>query len=248
MLNSIEVLQNRLRRSQVWHSKNKKRKNKTKQPVFDVASRRPDKLTVPSVDRVADKSLGDELSKSLSRDETDLPKLLVVGDDNVSGCVETLNKILNFRDNNYKISSFFKPGAFLDEVVKDVHKLCLDFNHNDRVIIFAGTNNCLKGRKLNSDSLYEALDLLSFTNVSLVGGAYCRDRRVFNDIIFEFNNNLHALALNFMHVEYFDINSYLAIANLTNSKPFINLYLKRTVFGYFCDFHLINVNLIQECC
>lgn len=67
-----------------------------------------------------------------------LRRVLIIGDSHARGCSSILSEQLG---HDFSVSGIVKPNARLCDVVRDVGKLAADFDKNDHIVVFGGTND-----------------------------------------------------------------------------------------------------------
>lgn len=65
-------------------------------------------------------------------------QVLVIGDSHARGCTTILKEQLG---GEFAVSGIVKPNARLNDVVRDIEKLAANFNKNDHIVVFGGTND-----------------------------------------------------------------------------------------------------------
>ena len=115
--------------------KNKKKKKLEKPIVNQELSQRLLETSVVSVETVnSDKCVA-----------SSMPKILMLADSQGRHMAKKLHKTFA---SQYAVQIIFKPNAELYNVTIDVRNLTKDFSESDYLIILAGTNDVLKGKKI----------------------------------------------------------------------------------------------------
>ena len=85
-------------------------------------------------------------------------KILIIGDSNGEECVSLFNSAFrNLNINGFLVSAFFKPNALFLDVIKDIPKMCKNFNFDDHVFVIGDTTDCLKGKCVDNNKLFAIL-------------------------------------------------------------------------------------------
>lgn len=94
------------------------------------------------------------------------PRILILADSHGRSFGEAVRGLHRFR--HYDITSFYKAGADLEDVVSDLESLASDFGRDDCVVIMGGSNNALKGKNFHENRLLHLKRLSYVTNVIVV--------------------------------------------------------------------------------
>jgi len=79
-------------------------------------------------------------------------KVLLIGDSHARNCVHLLQDSLS---TDFKVSSFVKPGARMNEVINAVRKELKTLNSDDLVVVWGGAND------IRRNNMKEALNSVS---------------------------------------------------------------------------------------
>lgn len=113
-------------------------------------------------------------------------KILLLADSNGRNCGKILNNL--FDDNSFSTFCIFKPNGLFENIVEDIVQLTKNFNKNDHVILFGGTNNACLGKKISDDFLRTLKQALLHTNIYIILAPLWKNQIHFNSIII--GNNL----------------------------------------------------------
>lgn len=163
-------------------------------------------------------------------------KVLILADSHGRNLSNTLREKLP----KHHTQCIFKPNALWENVVSDVEKLSMNYNKCDYIIICAGVNNALKGRKLPTETIFQSFDQLSHTNVLLLTIRLIKDRPVLNKFINEINGSLQLSATLYDNVTVINSNEFLNSSdfyklgihvNNTGKKKIIEALSQRIIFN-----------------
>lgn len=117
----------------------------------------------------------------------------------------------NHNNNNICMDTIFKPNATLEGIVCDIESLTKNFNFNDCVVIFGGTNNFINSSK--SYMIYKTAKSLRFkirhTNVIFCAIPYNNKYPTLNKEISKFNYFLNNLCEKQLNFTFYDPNLYI---------------------------------------
>lgn len=165
-------------------------------------------------------------------------RILIVGDNNGDSCAEILNNHIN--NENYLVSSFFKPNSTLSNVLNDLHLLCNDFTKEDHVVIIAGTIDALKGHCPRSNDVIGCLKKLENTNVCLIGTAFCEQRNILNNFMYDINSVFAQCASTYDYVSYLDCNRVFKMKVYRKFSLFLKYSAKCLIFKHYVSYFLVN--------
>ena len=151
-------------------------------------------------------------------------RVLLLADDHGRGAAGIVRESLG---SGFDTTSIFKPGATMEQVLRNVGSLASDFSRDDFVVVVAGMNNVLDTYQTNFKSINSRLLQLKHTNVIITSVPYTRSNRLLNDAIYNFNcrlyDNMHRIKKDIMYV---DVNNViLPETNGSNFKPNINTFV-----------------------
>ncbi|KAK9738219.1 hypothetical protein QE152_g10089 [Popillia japonica] len=116
-------------------------------------------------------------------------KILIISDSQGRDISKMARK--NFENSDYEATSIVKPNGLFEYVVEDIGNLTNSFTRTDYVIILAGTNNALRGVKLNEVTLKQTFINLKHTNAIVLGVPYWKNRVVLNKFAYDINLQLY---------------------------------------------------------
>lgn len=120
----------------------------------------------------------------------------------------------------------------MEEVISNANKFCKNFTKSDHVIIFAGIMDTIRGRKIEQIKLDKWCKDLSYTNVTFISATYCKNRRILNEFIYDYNDKLFKLSQNFDFINYVETNAILNERQMVNTKPLLTYSSKKAIFEY----------------
>lgn len=200
-------------------------------PILNYSkSTQTDTDSEPSQNLLADPILN--CSKSAKRTS----RILLLGDSQARGSVSILKSLLS----SYQIMSIFKPNAKIEAVLEDMSKLTSDFTKEDYVIILAGSNNALKGSKVDMNFIKNWKPVLEKTNIILLSVPYWHGRQILNKFIFDINCHLYDMIKGFPLAKFVDINKIVSETDYTRHGLHLNGRGKRKIYSYVANLILYN--------
>lgn len=173
---------------------------------------------------------------------TDEPKhkVIILADEQGRGLQASLQKLLG---TNYKVFSYFKPGASSGDILDDVNVLTKEFTKEDYLIILAGKND--RNPRESSSILFYNLSKTKHTNVIVSEIPY---NRIVNE--YKLNNEIKCTCSIFKHSEFVDMGFSTFIPNRSRFLNHITRRLLKEILrlGYRNNYHnyLTNLRYIQN--
>lgn len=158
------------------------------------------------------------------------PKLLLLGDSQARDGLKYFEKTGMYI--NYNFLNIFKPNANFSDVVADIGQHTKDYNERDTVLIMAGTNNVLRGLRLESSCISEMLSTLHRTNVVIISIPYQRYKPVLDRLIYEANQKLYEATLGNDYATFIDVNQLLSETDYRRNNVHLSHGAKLKLFSY----------------
>ncbi|KAK9739843.1 hypothetical protein QE152_g8689 [Popillia japonica] len=108
----------------------------------------------------------------------DFFRVLILGDSHCRGMANIYN---DSHIGSHTAESLFKPNARIEDVVQDATHLTAQFTIRHHVVIFAGTNNILRGSLPTKEFFRNIIKQLSHTNAIFVSVPFCQNKKRFAD-------------------------------------------------------------------
>lgn len=120
-------------------------------------------------------------------------KLFLLGDDVGQNLNTVLKRYLASRNLDFKMETVLKPGACFDNIAKDSLSLIKNYNFDDFLLVFGGSNDLFNNRFPSFKILVNMIRECSFTNLLLFSVPYVKSNYELNCKIYRFNSRLMEL-------------------------------------------------------
>lgn len=161
------------------------------------------------------------------------PRLLVVGDSQARDGLKYLEDTRLFT--THRVMNFFKPSATFSSVVDNLYHFTKEYSQRDTVVIMAGTNNVLKGLRLDLPYLSKIIKAMN-CGIVIVSIPYQRRKPVLNNLIFEYNIKLQEAAEQHANSTFVDVNALLEESDYKANNIHLSKRGKTKLFGYLSSF------------
>lgn len=197
--------------------------------------------------------------------ENNKNKVIILADHQGWKIRELLQKLIG---SSYIVTSFWKPGARMEELLKSLNENVQKLTMNDYVIIIGGTNDCNPHEfKFSIENWCRTMSNTNIIITEIPSNRYLNERKL--------NYELRFISNNFTNVKYMDVNyrstlphgihfpinlSRLLlrqILNIDNKRKYLNYQLqlqshhemkcqKSTQTDSFCDHKLAEMSFTNE--
>lgn len=145
----------------------------------------------------------------------------------------------------FNVFTFFKPGAQLSDVIKDLGPLTANFTKQDFVFILGGTNNFPNNNLNIPNTLKKIVKSINHTNLIFSTIPYRYDTPSLNNSIYYINDILFDVISDKQNCYLFDLNFYLERKDYTAHR----LHIRKEAKNILCNklINIINFNMSFEC-
>lgn len=154
----------------------------TKLELFSLKSSKAE--PAPNIDAPEPEPQPESISHQEVKLRTRKPQMLIIGDNNVRGCL-WLSKSIN--GSLFDLNCQIRRGALFEGLVAEVAKFSHKLNEKDVVVLFMGRQNAIKGKRLDLKLFEDFVRTLPAT-LFVVTSPFTSARPILNNLIRE--NNL----------------------------------------------------------